>query len=63
MSTYILTDDERDGVLWAIRLALKHDDGFAFPRDQNREILRSAQARFACPVDVTPTYDPDKEKT
>lgn len=46
---YFLTDDEREGVLWAIRLGLAHDEGFAFPRDQNRKILRSARDRLAEP--------------
>lgn len=39
---YFLTDDQREGVLWAIRLAMAYDDGFSFPRDQNREILGEA---------------------
>lgn len=46
---YFLTDDERAAVLWAIRLGLAYDDGFAFPRDQNRVILRAAQDRLAVP--------------
>lgn len=41
---YFLTHDQREAVLWAIRLGLAYDDGFPFPRDQNREILRSAQS-------------------
>jgi hypothetical protein len=49
---YFLTDDEREGVLWAIALGLRHDDGFAFPRDQNRAILRSARDRLTFPYKI-----------
>jgi hypothetical protein len=49
---YFLTDDEREGVLWAIRLGLAHDDDFSFPRDQNRAILRSARDRLTFPYKV-----------
>ncbi len=40
-----LSDDEQAAVLWAIDLALRKDDGFPWPRDQNRVILREAETQ------------------
>ncbi len=43
----VLTDAEREAVLWAIGVGYRVlDDGFSFPRDQNRAVLESARAKL-----------------
>jgi hypothetical protein len=61
-ATIVLTDAELQGVLWAIDRGLAYDDGFSYPRDQNREILRAARAKIAAHKSTTTAWRGSHER-